>query len=84
MIKLSHQIDLPHIECPGHGVAHKYTLDIAAEKGSKELKYRLYGTFYSYPEPTEVTVVGIYVSTENPHKITFGYVDPNDNKLHES
>lgn len=84
MINLSHQIDLPHIECPVHGVAHKYTLDIAAKKGSKELKYRLYGTFYSYPEPTEITVVGIYVSTENPHKITFGYVDPNDNKLHES
>lgn len=84
MINLSHQIDLPHIECPVHGVAHKYTLDIAAEKGSKELKYRLYGTFYSYPEPTEVTVVGIYVSTENPHKITFGYVDPNDNQLHVS
>jgi hypothetical protein len=84
MIHLSHQIDLPHIECPVHGVAHTYTLDIAAEKGSKELKYRLYGTFYSYPEPTEVTVVGIYVSTENPHKITFGYVDPNDNQLHVS
>ena len=84
MINLSHQIDLPHIECPVHGVAHKYTLDIAAEKGSKELKYRLYGTFYSYPEPTEVTVVGIYVSTENPHKIKFGYVDPNDNQLHVS
>ena len=43
MINLSHQIDLPHIECPVHGVAHRYTLDIAAEKGSKELKYRLYG-----------------------------------------
>jgi hypothetical protein len=84
MINLSQTIDLPHIECPVHGVAHKYTLDIAATKGSKELKYRLYGTFYSYPEPTEVTVVGIYVSTENPHKITFGYVDPNDNQLHVS
>jgi hypothetical protein len=84
MINLAQTIDLPHIECPVHGVAHKYTLDIAATKGSKELKYRLYGTFYSYPEPTEVTVVGIYVSTENPHKITFGYVDPNDNQLHVS
>lgn len=84
MINLSHQIDLPHIECPVHGVAETYTLDIAAEKGSKELKYRLYGTFYSYPKPTEVTVVGIYVSTEHPHKITFGYIDPNDNQLHVS
>jgi hypothetical protein len=81
MINVSHQIDLPHIECPVYGVAHKNTLDVAATKGSKELKYRLYGTFYSYPEPTEITVVGIYVSSDSPHKITFGYVDPNNNQL---
>ena len=80
-MKQKQVIDLPHIECPVYGIAHKYTLDIAGEKGSKELKYRLYGTFYSYNEPTEITVVGIYVSTESPSKIMFGYIDPKTNQL---
>lgn len=80
-MKQKQVIDLPHIECPVYGIAHKYTLDIAGEKGSKELKYRLYGTFYSYSEPTEITVVGIYVSTESPSKIMFGYIDPKTNQL---
>lgn len=80
-MKQKQVIDLPHIECPVYGIAHKYTLDIAGEKGSKELKYRLYGTFYSYSEPTEITVVGIYVSSESPNKIMFGYIDPKSNQL---
>ena len=42
-MKQKQVVDLPHIECPVYGIAHKYTLDIAGEKGSKELKYRLYG-----------------------------------------
>ena len=80
-MKQKQVVDLPHIECPVYGIAHKYTLDIAGEKGSKELKYRLYGTFYSYNEPTEITVVGIYVSAESPSKIMFGYIDPKSNQL---
>ena len=84
MINLNQIVDLPHIECPVYGIAHQYTLDIAADTESKVLKYRLYGTFYSYAEPTEVKVVGIYVSANHPGKILFGYVDPKTNKIQMS
>lgn len=65
--------DLPKIDCPVYGVLKMYSLAVAKERDSTELKYVLLGVWNNSPETQEVTVHGIYVDTNEPHYIKILY-----------
>ena len=65
--------DLPKIDCPVYGVLKMYSLAVAEERDSTELKYVLLGVWNNTPESQEVTVHGIYVDTNEPCYIKILY-----------
>jgi hypothetical protein len=65
--------DLPKIDCPVYGVLKMYSLAVAEERDSTELKYVLLGVWNNTPESQEVTVHGIYVDANEPYYIKILY-----------